>query len=71
MQLLHHPTRRVSLTPEGETYLLDGYPLPCGAWHPRQGDQQQTVKVRGMLSTNDGETATRWALEVPRHIAAV
>jgi LysR family transcriptional regulator, transcriptional activator for dmlA len=34
-----------------------------GTWHLRQGDQQQTVKVRGMLSTNDGEAATHWALE--------
>jgi LysR family transcriptional activator of dmlA len=58
-----------------------------GTWHlrhsghppPRQ--QQQTVKVRGMLSTNDGETATHWALEghgvllrsewdVARHLAS-
>lgn len=34
-----------------------------GTWHLRQGNQQQTVKVRGMLSTNDGETATHWALQ--------
>lgn len=34
-----------------------------GTWHLRQGERQETVKVRGMLSTNDGATATTWALE--------
>jgi LysR family transcriptional activator of dmlA len=29
----------------------------------RQGERQETVKVRGMLSTNDGAAATTWALE--------
>lgn len=34
-----------------------------GTWHLHQGERQETVKVRGMLSTNDGAAATTWALE--------
>ncbi|WP_066332777.1 LysR substrate-binding domain-containing protein [Azohydromonas lata] len=33
-----------------------------GTWHLSQGSRQETVKVRGPLSTNDGETALGWAL---------
>lgn len=34
-----------------------------GTWHLLQGARQETVKVRGMLSTNDGGAATTWALD--------
>lgn len=34
-----------------------------GTWHLSSGARQETVKVRGPLSTNDGETALRWALD--------
>jgi len=34
-----------------------------GSWHLRQGARQETVKVRGPLSSNDGETALAWALD--------
>lgn len=34
-----------------------------GTWHLHQGDQQETVKVRGLMSSNDGESALVWALE--------
>ena len=34
-----------------------------GTWHLRHGLRQETVKVRGGLSSNDGETATAWALD--------
>lgn len=34
-----------------------------GSWHFRQGARQETVKVRGSLSTNDGEAALAWALD--------
>lgn len=34
-----------------------------GTWHLSQGARQETVKVRGHYSTNDGETATNWALD--------
>lgn len=34
-----------------------------GTWHLHHGGRQETVKVRGMLSTNDGAAATTWALE--------
>ncbi|CAG9169780.1 LysR family transcriptional regulator [Cupriavidus pampae] len=34
-----------------------------GTWHFRHGAQQETVKVRGTMSTNDGESAVVWALE--------
>lgn len=34
-----------------------------GTWHMRNGAQQETVKVRGSMSTNDGESATTWALD--------
>jgi DNA-binding transcriptional LysR family regulator len=34
-----------------------------GIWHLRSGQQSQTVKVRGTLSSNDGETALGWALD--------
>lgn len=34
-----------------------------GTWHLRQGEQQETVKVRGTVSTNDGECALAWALD--------
>ena len=33
-----------------------------GTWHLRNGAKHETVKVRGALSTNDGESATGWAL---------
>ncbi len=33
-----------------------------GTWHLKQGKRQESVKVRGPLSTNDGETATAWAV---------
>ena len=31
-------------------------------WHLRNGAQTETVKVRGPLSANDGESATAWAM---------
>lgn len=34
-----------------------------GTWHLSQGARQETVKVRGPLSSNDGETALTWALD--------
>ncbi|WP_144143289.1 LysR family transcriptional regulator [Paraburkholderia sp. BCC1884] len=34
-----------------------------GTWHLHRGRKQETVKVRGGLSTNDGETALSWALD--------
>ncbi|MGB4361905.1 MAG: LysR substrate-binding domain-containing protein [Rhodoferax sp.] len=34
-----------------------------GIWHLRSGQHSQTVKVRGTLSSNDGETALSWALD--------
>jgi LysR family transcriptional activator of dmlA len=34
-----------------------------GTWHFTRGSKQETVKVRGALSTNDGETGVLWALE--------
>src|SRR6218665_3322247 len=34
-----------------------------GTWHLSQGARQETVKVRGALSSNDGETALTWALD--------
>lgn len=34
-----------------------------GTWHLGHGTRQETVKVRGPLSTNDGESALAWALE--------
>jgi LysR family transcriptional activator of dmlA len=33
-----------------------------GTWHLSRGNKRETVKVRGALSTNDGETALLWAL---------
>ena len=33
-----------------------------GTWRLRSGKQAETVKVRGNLSTNDGEIAVNWAL---------
>jgi DNA-binding transcriptional LysR family regulator len=34
-----------------------------GIWHLTSGQRVETVKVRGGLSTNDGEIAVNWALE--------
>jgi len=34
-----------------------------GSWRFTQGRSQQTVKVRGMLSSNDGEVTLNWALD--------
>ncbi|MDO9420945.1 MAG: LysR family transcriptional regulator [Herminiimonas sp.] len=34
-----------------------------GSWHFISGTKQETVKVRGSLSANDGECATAWALD--------
>lgn len=33
-----------------------------GTWHLTRGSRQETIKVRGTLSTNDGETGVLWAL---------
>jgi DNA-binding transcriptional LysR family regulator len=33
-----------------------------GTWHLRSGSRTETVKVRGPLSTNDGDSALSWAL---------
>ncbi|CAJ0897830.1 HTH-type transcriptional regulator DmlR [Ralstonia sp. LMG 32965] len=33
-----------------------------GTWYLTRGSRQETVKVRGVLSTNDGETGVLWAL---------
>ncbi|TDY37029.1 LysR substrate binding domain-containing protein [Paraburkholderia rhizosphaerae] len=34
-----------------------------GTWHLSCGRKQETIKVRGALSSNDGETALVWALD--------
>lgn len=34
-----------------------------GTWHLRSGKRAETVKVRGPLTTNDGESAVAWALD--------
>ncbi|HCN89196.1 MAG TPA: LysR family transcriptional regulator [Oxalobacteraceae bacterium] len=34
-----------------------------GIWHLSSGHKKETVKVRGALSTNDGEAALGWALD--------
>ena len=34
-----------------------------GSWHWRSGSRTETAKVRGALSTNDGESALLWALK--------
>jgi len=36
---------------------------PYGTWHLHSGHRKETVKVRGPLSANDGESALLWALE--------
>nr|WP_311529423.1 LysR family transcriptional regulator [uncultured Ralstonia sp.] len=33
-----------------------------GTWYFTRGSRQETIKVRGVLSTNDGETGVLWAL---------
>jgi DNA-binding transcriptional LysR family regulator len=35
----------------------------CGIWHLTSTRRTETVKVRGNLSTNDGEIAVNWALD--------
>jgi len=34
-----------------------------GTWHLRSGTRQESVKVRGPLSSNDGDCALSWALD--------
>ena len=34
-----------------------------GIWHLNSGQRSETVKVRGSMSTNDGEIAVNWALD--------
>jgi DNA-binding transcriptional LysR family regulator len=34
-----------------------------GTWHLRSGHRRETVKVRGPLSSNDGDCALSWALD--------
>lgn len=34
-----------------------------GSWQLRQGQQQETIKVNGVMSTNDGGAALAWALD--------
>lgn len=37
--------------------------LAYGTWHLNSGQRNETVKVRGPLSANDGECALHWALD--------
>lgn len=46
--------RRIFLREGDETF---------GTWHLHQGAKHETVKVRGALSSNDGESALAWALD--------
>lgn len=34
-----------------------------GTWHLQSGQRSETVKVRGALSANDGQSALQWALD--------
>ncbi len=34
-----------------------------GTWHFHQGQKTETIKVQGPLTSNDGESVIRWALE--------
>lgn len=34
-----------------------------GTWHLQMGDRKETVKVRGPLSSNDGEAVLHWAMD--------
>jgi len=43
--------------------VLRGRDAAYGTWHMTCGRKQETVKVRGALSSNDGETALVWALD--------
>ena len=36
---------------------------PFGSWHLRSGVRHETVKIRGPLSSNDGDCALSWALD--------
>jgi len=36
---------------------------PFGAWRLRHGRREDTVKVRGPLSSNDGEVVVQWAVD--------
>jgi len=36
---------------------------PFGVWRLRTGNKEQAVKVRGSLSSNNGEIAVRWAVD--------
>jgi len=36
---------------------------PFGVWRLRAGNKEQSVKVRGSLSSNNGEIAVRWAVD--------
>lgn len=36
---------------------------PFGVWRLRAGSKEQAVKVRGSLSSNNGEIAVRWAVD--------
>ncbi|OZI33502.1 LysR family transcriptional regulator [Bordetella genomosp. 5] len=36
--------------------------LAYGTWHLQSGQRSETIKVRGALSSNDGESALAWAL---------
>ncbi|CAM3331722.1 LysR family transcriptional regulator [Polaromonas hydrogenivorans] len=50
--LAHHNC--IGIRQGGEAY---------GTWRLSQGKRTQTIKVRGNLSTNDGEIAVNWALD--------
>jgi len=34
-----------------------------GTWHFQQGQKSETIKVRGPLTSNDGESVIKWALQ--------
>lgn len=59
--------RGVPLTPrdlaEHACIVLRQNEAAFGSWRLNRGKQAESVKVRGSLSTNDGEVALNWALE--------
>jgi len=62
LQAMGEPRAPVDL-PRHRCIVVRENDVAYGTWHLRSGQRMETVKVRGPLSSNDGESALAWALD--------
>lgn len=55
--------RNIDELPAQDCLVIKERDHPFGVWKLRAGAEERTLKVTGPLSTNNGEMATKWALD--------